>query len=360
MLRRFYVDNFRCLVNFEFKPEAVNLILGRNGSGKSTLLDALQAVAGLATGASPQSMLPIQSLPWWQTHKLQTFELEFEEGDGKASFSYRVVVGHSDRAAPTIVEETLKLGESSLVSFKNGQLVLPFLKQPIPFEGKQSALALGLGTDAAVARFQEHIANVLTFRLNPWAMEMSARDEDRVLWTTGGNLVAYLRSWLQSDPEGFVGWKSRVLETMPHLEDIQLRELSPGSRILAGMRHVDGREILLSVSNFSEGERALLALHAIVGLAHGNRLIVLDEPDNFLAPSEVQPVLRLFTVAPPKRSSAQLIVVTHHPRSIDYLAPYATWIFERQEAGFSRVRRLQFDRESGESASESVLAELAT
>lgn len=246
------------------------------------------------------------------------------------------------------------------MSFKDGQLVLAFLKQPIPFEGKQSALALGLGSDAGVSRFQQHIASVLTFKLNPWAMELSARDEDRILWATGGNLVAYLRSWLQSDPEGFVGWKSRVLETMPHLEDIQLRELSPGSRILAGMRHVDGKETLLGLANFSEGERALLALHAIVGLAHGDRLIGLDEPDNFLAPSEVQPVLRLFTVEPPKKSSAQLIVVTHHPRSIDYLAPYATWMFERQEAGFSRVRRLNFDRESGESASESVLAELAT
>ncbi|MDP2276332.1 MAG: AAA family ATPase [Archangium sp.] len=359
MLRRFYVDNYRCLVNFEFKPEAVNLILGSNGSGKSTFLDALQAVAALATGSSPQSILPAHTLPWWQSHKLQTFELDFDEGDARDHFSYRIVIGHSERAAPTIVEETLKLGDKVLLSFKGGNLALPFLKQPIPFEGKQSALALGLGTDPTVSRFQTHVASILTFKLNPWAMELSARDEDRALWTTGGNLVAYLRSWLQSDPEGFVGWKARVLETMPYLEDIQLRELSPGSRILAGMRHVDGKEVLLGLANFSEGERALMALHAIVGLAHGNRVIGLDEPDNFLAPSEVQPVLRLFTVSPPKRSPAQLMVVTHHPRSIDYLAPYATWIFERQEAGFSRVRRLVFDRESGESASESVLAELS-
>jgi len=221
-------------------------------------------------------------------------------------------------------------------------------------------LALGLGRDKAVARFQDHVAGVLTFKLNPWAMELSARDEERMLWVNGSNLVAYLRSWLQSDPEGFVSWKNRVLESMPHLEDVQLRELSPGSRILAGMRHVGSKEILLGLASFSEGERALLALHAIVGLAHGNRVIALDEPDNFLAPSEVQPVLRLFTIEPPKKKRAQLIVITHHPRSIDYLAPYATWLFERQEAGFSRMRRLQFDRESGESASESVLAELAT
>jgi len=41
MLTRIYVDNFRCLVNFEFKPGGKHLLFGRNGSGKSSFLDAL-------------------------------------------------------------------------------------------------------------------------------------------------------------------------------------------------------------------------------------------------------------------------------------------------------------------------------
>jgi predicted ATPase len=38
MLKRIYVDNFRCLVNFELKLDRVNLLLGRNGTGKTTVL----------------------------------------------------------------------------------------------------------------------------------------------------------------------------------------------------------------------------------------------------------------------------------------------------------------------------------
>ena len=190
-------------------------------------------------------------------------------------------------------------------------------------------------------------------------IDESARDEERMLWVSGNNIVAFLRSWSQSDPEAYLGWKKRVLAGMPYLEDIQLRELLPGSRILAGMRHVAGRELLLSLANFSEGERTLIALQAIAGLAGEQRVIALDEPDNFLAPSEVQPVLRLFTLTPPSGSTSQLFVVTHHPGSIDYLASYATWLFEREEDGFSRIRKLSFDQSDGERPTDSLLAELS-
>ncbi|HEV2963758.1 MAG TPA: AAA family ATPase, partial [Candidatus Angelobacter sp.] len=41
MLTRISIDNFRCFVNFEYRPAQKQLILGANGSGKSSLLDAL-------------------------------------------------------------------------------------------------------------------------------------------------------------------------------------------------------------------------------------------------------------------------------------------------------------------------------
>jgi len=41
MLTRLYIDNFRCFVNFEYRPARKQLILGGNGSGKLSLLDAL-------------------------------------------------------------------------------------------------------------------------------------------------------------------------------------------------------------------------------------------------------------------------------------------------------------------------------
>ena len=41
MLTRIYIDNFRCFVNFEYRPARKQLILGGNGTGKSTLLEVL-------------------------------------------------------------------------------------------------------------------------------------------------------------------------------------------------------------------------------------------------------------------------------------------------------------------------------
>lgn len=359
MIRRLYVDNFRCLVNFEFKPDRVNVILGKNGSGKSTLFDALRAIGVLLNGASIQSILPPETLPWWDTRRAQTFELTIDDPAGAAAFSYRVVIRHTDEEAPKIVEERLSQGAQTLLSFENGSLDLAGVEKGIPFDGKQSVLALGLGRDPALARFRASVVGVLVFRLNPWAFETLAREEQRGLMVNGANLVAYLRSWSQSAPKAFLKWRDTVLEGMPQLEDIQLRELVPGSRILVGVRHVGNRETLLSLDSFSEGERALLALHAVSGLSSPGRVIALDEPDNFLSPSEVQPVLRSFTVEVSDESRAQLLIVTHHPESIDYLAAYSTWLFERGNDGLARVRSMTFDREKGERPTDSLLAELS-
>lgn len=357
VLRRIYVDNFRCLVNFEFRPEAVNLLLGRNGSGKSTLFDAMKALERVLFGHSLQSTLGPDSLPWWDTRRLQRFELELTDGD--SDYSYALGVRHAPRETPTLVEERLVVDKVEQISLVNGLLTLPGIAKPIPFEGKQSALATGLASTASTTRFLGLIRRLLVFRLNPWSFELDARDESPMLEVDGRNFVAFLKSWSQADPEAFVEWKRRALRALPHLDDLQLRELVPGSRMLVGTKHVDGKEKLLGLPSFSEGERTRLALQAIAGLGGSPMAIGLDEPDNFLAPSEVQPILRAFTVDAPREPPPQMMIVTHHPESIDYLASYATWLFERTNEGLTRVRRLEFDRAEGERPTDALLSVLA-
>jgi AAA15 family ATPase/GTPase len=74
MLKRIYIDNFRCFVNFEYKPERKQLLLGANGSGKSSLLDAVRLLKEFITGKG----MPFtqSSLTRWQDHPLQVFEIE--------------------------------------------------------------------------------------------------------------------------------------------------------------------------------------------------------------------------------------------------------------------------------------------
>lgn len=359
MLRRLFVDNFRCLVNFEFAPERVNLLLGRNGSGKSTLFDALRTVTRLLLGDAVGAVLPADTLPWWDLRRAQTFELELESPQGGAPFTYRVVVRHQPRQPPRIAEERLTQGDEVMLDLVGGQLHLPGLARRLPFDGAHSAFALGLGLSEPATAFRRLATRTLVFKLNPWSFELEARREDPLLNVDGSNLVAFLRHWSQEAPEAFVAWKRTARELMPHLDDVQLKELAPGSRMLVGSKVVDGQERLLGLESFSEGERALLALQAIAGLGTPDRVIALDEPDNFISASEVQPVLRAFTIDAPTEPGPQLFVASHHPESIDYLASYPTWLFERSDEGVSRVRRLEFDRERGMRPTDSVIAELA-
>ena len=39
MLQRLYVDNYKCLVNFDLPLQELTLLLGPNGAGKTSVLD---------------------------------------------------------------------------------------------------------------------------------------------------------------------------------------------------------------------------------------------------------------------------------------------------------------------------------
>jgi AAA15 family ATPase/GTPase len=90
MLKRVYIDNFRCLVNFELQLGRQHLIMGLNGSGKSTLLNALRSLKGLVTGETSLDMaFPRDSRTRWQELSQQTVELEVDLG---ATYLFRLEV----------------------------------------------------------------------------------------------------------------------------------------------------------------------------------------------------------------------------------------------------------------------------
>ncbi|WP_228061118.1 MULTISPECIES: AAA family ATPase [unclassified Coleofasciculus] len=63
MLKRIYIDNFRCLVNFELDVNMINLFLGSNGTGKSTVFEVLQKIQAFVNG---------DNLSWAKLHSIET------------------------------------------------------------------------------------------------------------------------------------------------------------------------------------------------------------------------------------------------------------------------------------------------
>lgn len=78
MLQRLYVDNYKCLVNFELRLQESTLLLGRNGVGKTAALDIVYALRRLLSGdakITDDMAFPTRTLTRWQQRDLQVFEM---------------------------------------------------------------------------------------------------------------------------------------------------------------------------------------------------------------------------------------------------------------------------------------------
>jgi predicted ATPase len=114
----------------------------------------------------------------------------------------------------------------------------------------------------------------------------------------------------------------------------------------------------LNWAKLSDRQRMLIALYGVFRLALSKAaLVLLDEVENFVAPATIQPWLRelVDTVA---ANNHQLIVISHHPESINYLAADSVWLMWRDsDIGHTRITQLQPDRDAGESAYDATKAE---
>ena len=50
MIKRLFVDNYKCLVNFELHLQELSLLLGPSGVGKTAVLDIVYALRQLLSG----------------------------------------------------------------------------------------------------------------------------------------------------------------------------------------------------------------------------------------------------------------------------------------------------------------------
>ena len=91
MLKRIYIDNFRCFVNFECRFSPSQLVLGTNGTGKSTLFEVIGRLRNFSIYGDQNDM-------WfggftrtrWQNVAKQSFELDVEGHGGLYTFKLQV------------------------------------------------------------------------------------------------------------------------------------------------------------------------------------------------------------------------------------------------------------------------------
>jgi len=354
MLKHVHIDNFRCLVNFDLRLGQQQLILGLNGSGKSTLLDALRGIKKLVTGdAQPDLLFPYGSRTRWQSVPQQTFELQVD-----LDANYRLRLELDSRGWPQktrIKREVVFCDERPVFEFVEGEVHLfnnEFQHRvTYPFDWFRSALATiqPRPENLLLMKFKNWMENLHCLELNPHAMSKLAEREELEPAPDMSNFASWYRHVSQEQGGAASKLQKSLGQIIPGLESLDLKEAGANSRILAANfgfpSEVNTRAgYPVAFDELSDGQRVLIVLYALLNfVVEGNTCLFLDEPENYIAIPEIQAWLMELRDRIEDRGG-QVILISHHPEMINYLAPEMGLVFKRSGPGHVHVRNYTPDQ----------------
>lgn len=362
MLKRIFADNYKCLVNFELQPDRVNLLLGENGGGKSCIFEVLEIVQNVvALGAELEGSLPTSTLTRWDTRDVQRFELTIEGNEG--TYVYVLEVAHNKKTR----RQTIK---SEQVTF-DGKPIYRFEERTVflfndSFENRASFAADPRRSflyiieerpeNGRLIWFKRFIQDIWVLRLDPLRMAGASKEEMSWLDRDGGNLASWYRWVALEHPEGLDKLKDDMKEIIDGLQHFRLTSSGATSKeLVATLSTSDGGHKAhdIAFEDFSPGQRELFVLYAVMHFTKNAKVLCFDEPDNFVALREIQPWLVKLSDVIEERGT-QLLMISHHPEVIDYLASGTAFKIERPNGTAARARPLSINLDHGLKASEVI------
>lgn len=351
MIRRIYADNFRCLGNFELRPGQMSLLLGGNGSGKTSVLEVLLFLKDLAVGGRSASSLFATTQTVWDRRDVQSFELDVDAAEG--SFTYRLEVQHpSDVAArqePQIKSESLDFDGKPLFRYTDGQVRLfdedhsPGAQ--FPFKPGHSFLPNLEPKNGKLQVFKTFLAGLNVFQLNPFAVDLFSREDQPFLMVGGNNFASWLRYLSQERPRAKSQCEEHLAEIIDGFQSFRFQTVGDSKALLVDFGREEGGGYELPFSRLSEGHRILSMLYAIAyGMVGSPSVVCFDEPENFISLPEVQPWLQCLRDLV-EANGGQVLLISHHPEVIDYLAADSAFRFERPNGDLARAVEWEPDPE---------------
>jgi predicted ATPase len=192
-----------------------------------------------------------------------------------------------------------------------------------------------------LTRFLSFMRGVSVSSLEPKHFQPESVDEESHLASDGSNFASWYRHQIQERPDLTFEVLKALREVLQGFQSIRLEKVGSETRafIVEFTGSGDSKSYPLRLDELSDGQRDLIALYSLIHLASEQDVLVLDEPDNFVALAEIQPWLMALSDACGTRPR-QAILCSHHPELIDYLGGEAGILLKRESTGSITTRRL--------------------
>jgi len=366
MIRRLYVDNYKCFVNFEYKPRALELLIGENGAGKSAAFEVIERLrAFLGRGSSTGECFKASTLTRWQDSPAQRFELDIAGPDGE--YYYELRVEHdAKRAKNRIAEERLKLGNRWLYVFdgKDAHLYRDDGSEgpSFPTDWSRSFIFTLPERDdnKRLTWFRNYVAAIQLFFIDPHRMKTESDGEEPQPLVSLANFASWYRHATQDAPDRQQKVFDSLRDVLAGFRLLKLEQAGEYTRVLKAVFSAPGkpgqREEPLSfrLDELSEGQRCLIALYTVLHFCvQTGRTICFDEPDNYVALRELEPFLAELRLRC-EDSGCQCLIISHHPEILDRLTVDHGVRFVRDDMGPTRTKPCTFEESEKQRPSEIV------
>jgi predicted ATPase len=329
VIRRLYVHNYRCLENFELPVSGQSsvLLIGKNGSGKTTVGLALEVLQRIARGTNRVGEL-VRPMDFGRTNVPMRFEVEAAIGTG--FFRYSVAFELEGSREMRIVEENLSIGTTPIYTRQAEKVWLGSTNFVIDAHLVAFPIVSGPAVGSLLSTIKVWLSRMLIFWPIPSlitgdsegdTLQPSPRCDDFGAWFSG--LLAY-------SPSAYSKIDAYLKQMMPDLRDIKNPLMGEEVRRIA-VHFSDSNKgtLTLPFRDLSDGEKCFMicALVLAANEAYGPLVCFWDEPDNYLAPSEVGHFVLALRKA--FQSGGQFIATSHNPEAIARFSDENTFVLYR-------------------------------
>jgi predicted ATPase len=324
VIRRLYIHNFRCLENFELPiaDRSSVLLIGKNGAGKTTVGLALEILQRIARGTNRVGSLVT---PKDFTRGRSDVPIRFEIQVVLDSKIYEYIVAFDlpeGFKELRVLQEKLAVDGKPVFTREMAQVQLARTSQDkeAKFLIDWHLVALPIVQETSIKDplfiFKQRLARMLVLRPVPGLITGDSEGETLQPNTQVTDFGAWFSGLLAFTPAAYSKIDQYLKQIMPDLTDIKNPVIGKDARSLLVQFSNKNGNLNVPFKDLSDGEKCFMicAVTLAANSAYGPVLCFWDEPDNYLALSEVGH----FVVALRKefQSAGQFIATSHNPEAV--------------------------------------------
>ena len=334
MLRKFYVNGFRCLENLGIELDGgSSLLIGANGAGKSTVTKALAILQKTARGTNRVAELVKPSdFPRGNADVPMRFELDVELEGRRFRYVLAFELPKGFREL-RVLEEVVSCDGETRYTRQHGTVAVTSGKGQGSFNLDWHVVALPVvqATDESdpVAVLRRWLSRMMI--LAPMPSRITGVSTTTSLEPERGveNLGDWFTGLVTTEPAAYAHFTAYLSEVFHDFKAVQNPSIGGDAREIRVQFQTNGALLTLPLGALSDGEKCffIAATALAAGAVYGPVLCVWDEADAHLGLTEVA----RFTLGLRRAASSgiQLVMTSHNPEAIRMFSDESTWLLHR-------------------------------